>query len=97
MQVQNESTVSVKLLSVILHLGEVGPIVSSSRLSRQFNNFHSGVPLSEEASYDDLINCEAFPEVVNYTDVELEQGKLVAAKILVLSCGKHFQGLHGVC
>ena len=39
-------------------------------------NFHSGVSLSEEASYDDLINCEAFPEVVNYTDAELEQEAL---------------------
>ena len=38
--------------------------------------FLTGLPLSEEASYDDLINCEALPGIVNYTDVELEQEAL---------------------
>lgn len=32
-----------------------------------------GLPPSEEAGYDDLINCEAFPRVMNYTNAQLEQ------------------------
>ena len=63
---------ALSVLLVTSHIGELLKLASIILHVTQFSSMDPGL-LSEGASYNDVINCEAFPEVVNFTNAQLQE------------------------